>query len=143
MKIFLNLLIIAAGAAIGLVVGLALKGKARANHAVEARDNANATSGFSTNQQLKSSFIAVNRSGGRTDDSPLATKLERDLSMSSGVTRWLYWLEALEKARPSDCPRLAELAKGNSPLLRLVASRWVEMDPQHMFDTILARQGGG
>src|SRR4051812_7419626 len=29
------------------------------------------------------------------DDSPLTTQLEHDLSMSSGVTRWLYWLEAI------------------------------------------------
>ena len=34
--------------------------------------------------------------------------------MSSGVTRWLYWLEAMEKASASDFPRLFRLAEGNA-----------------------------
>jgi len=79
----------------------------------------------------------------RNDDSPLATKLERDLSMSSGVTRWLYWLEALEKAAPADFPRLARLAQSNSIAMRFVAARWVEVDPRHMFDTLVAASNSG
>jgi hypothetical protein len=144
MKIFLNLLIVAVGATIGFAVGLALKGKSPwVSNTATVRHMNEAGSGFSTNPQFKSSFTAANRGVIRKDDSPLATKLAEDLSMSSGVTRWLYWLEALEKATPGDCARLAEMAKGNSPLLRLVASRWVEMDPQHMLNTLLTRQGGG
>jgi hypothetical protein len=58
--------------------------------------------------------------------------------MSSGVTRWLYWLDALEKATPQDFPRLARLAQGDSTALRFVAARWVEVDPKHMLETIAA-----
>jgi hypothetical protein len=73
-----------------------------------------------------------------TDDSPLATKLEHDLSMSSGVTRWLYWLEAIEKAVPSDFPRLARLTKGDPTALRFLATRWAEIAPRHLFETLVA-----
>ena len=76
------------------------------------------------------------------DDSPLATRLEKDLALSSGVTRWLYWLEALEKAAPSDFPRLDRLARGNPAVLRLVAERWAEFAPRHLFDTLVAASKG-
>src|SRR5262249_23134542 len=36
------------------------------------------------------------------DDSPLATELQRRLSSATGVTNWLCWMDALEKAQPSD-----------------------------------------
>jgi hypothetical protein len=72
----------------------------------------------------------------------LATKLERDLAISSGVTRWLYWLEAIEKAQAADFPRLARLAQGDPAVLRLVASRWAELYPRHFFDTLVAASRG-
>ena len=144
MKIFINLLIIAVGAGVGFAVGLALRAKPLIMAgATVVRTASNSTIAATSVPPIKSSFLAAKRGAARTDDSPLATQLARDLSMSSGVTRWLYWLEALEKATAADCPRLAQLAQGNSPLLKLVAARWVEMDPQHMFDTLIARQGGG
>jgi hypothetical protein len=58
--------------------------------------------------------------------------------MSSGVTRWLYWLEAIEKAQAPDFPRLARLAHDNPAALRLVAKRWAELYPRHFFDTLAA-----
>src|SRR5688500_2264688 len=39
--------------------------------------------------------------------SPLAGKLALDLSMSKGVTNWLYWMEAIEQAGTNDLPHLA------------------------------------
>ena len=80
---------------------------------------------------------------GAVDDSPLATQLEHDLSMSSGVTRWLYWLEAIEKATVNDMPRLARIAGPDTAALRLVASRWIDLDPRHLFDTLGAAQKNG
>ncbi len=71
------------------------------------------------------------------DDSRLATRLERDLSASTGVTRWLYWLEAIEKAGPGDFLRLARLAQDNPTALRFVAARWAELYPTHLFDTLV------
>jgi hypothetical protein len=124
MKIFINSLIIAVGAALGLAVGFALKKPAQSlDAAIVIRDTDNPGAASSGVHRARSVFTARNRPVVRTDDSPLATKLERDLSMASAVTRWLYWLEALEKASPADCPRLAQLAKGNSTLVRLVGAR--------------------
>lgn len=71
-------------------------------------------------------------------DSSLPALLARELVVSSRVARWLHWLEAVEQATPADLPRLAELAKGDATATRLVASRWVQLDLQHMFDTLAA-----
>ena len=143
MKIFINSLLILAGAIIGLAVGFALKKPARTlNTTMEVRNADNADAGSSGVRRARSPFNATYRKVVRTDDSPLATKLEHDLSMSSGVTRWLYWLEALERATPADCPRLAQLAQGNPTLVRLVGERWAKMNPQHMFDTLVSRRDG-
>lgn len=73
--------------------------------------------------------------------SPLATQLALDLSLSSRVTRWLYWLEAVEKASLSDLPGLAVLARGDTTATRLVASRWVQMDLGHLYNTLAAAPG--
>lgn len=137
MKILLNSLLVIAAAALGLTLGVAWR---KTSGPIAARaESASATSASPTGAPAKPSrasnqltFVRLN------DDSPLATKLERDLSMSSGVTRWLYWMEALEKAAPADFPRLARLAQGNSTALRFVAARWVEVNPRHLFDTLVA-----
>ena len=122
------LIIVAAG--IGLGVGFMLRSRPVATVA--------GTAAVSATQQTR--WLNPNRPVHiqANDDSPVATRLERDLSMSTGVTRWLYWLEALEKASPADFPRLARLAQGNSTALRFVAARWVEVAPQHLFDTLVA-----
>jgi hypothetical protein len=78
--------------------------------------------------------------GGRTL-TPLAAHLEQQLAVSSGVSRWLEWMAALEKAKPGDFPDLARLAKGNSVALRMVAARWIELDRRHLFNTLLAESG--
>jgi len=77
------------------------------------------------------------------DDSPLATKLERDLAKATGVTRWLLWLEAVEKAQPADFPRLARLAQNDSAALQFVAARWAQIAPRHFFDALVAATKGG
>src|ERR1051325_5809966 len=76
-----------------------------------------------------------------SDDSPLATQLEHSLSMSSGVRRWLYWLEAIEKATVNDFPRLAMLARNDPAALRFLGARWVEIAPRHLFDTLVKASG--
>src|SRR5688572_5407355 len=122
------LIIVAAG--IGLGVGFMLRSRPVATVA--------GTAAVSATQQTR--WLNPNRPVHiqANDDSPVTTRLERDLSMSSGVTRWLYWLEALEKAAPADFPRLVRLAQGNGTILRFVAARWAETAPRHMFDTLVA-----
>lgn len=137
MKILVNLLIILAGAGLGLTLGFAWrKPAAPLDKTVEIRS---APAGSTTVVQRANSSFITRRTMVRAGDPPLVTKLARDLSMSSSVTRWLYWLEALERATPGDCPRLVQLAQGNSTLVRLVGARWAEMDPQHMFDTLVSK----
>jgi hypothetical protein len=143
MKIFIHSLLILAAAIIGLVAGFALKKPARTmDSAIGVRKSDRAGTASSEVRRARSPFNAKYRISVRADDSPLATKLERDLSMSSSVTRWLYWLEALERATAADYPRLAQLAQGNPSLVRLVGTRWAEMNPQHMFEALLSRRGG-
>src|SRR5687767_2160126 len=60
---------------------------------------------------------------------PLAAELKQQLSMSSGVTRWLEWMTALEKATLADFPHLARMAKSDPTALRMVAARWIELNP--------------
>src|SRR5688572_23152487 len=128
MKILVNSLAILIAAAVGLGVGFLLRGKPK--HQQVASVN-------SEPQTISKSLSALRREAvPRIDDSPLATKLARDLSMSSGVTRWLYWLEALDKAQPADFPRLVRLAQTNDTALRFVTARWVEIAPRHLFDTL-------
>lgn len=132
MKIIFHSLVILIAAAIGLALGFAFRSKPPSAQSESPSES-------SLVRQSRSAFASKKRFVVRAnDDSPLATQLERDLSMSSGVTRWLYWLEALEKAAPADFPRLARLAQGNATALRFVAARWAEMAPRHMFDTLLA-----
>jgi hypothetical protein len=130
MKILINSFAILVAAAIGLGVGFLLRGKPKHNELIVAE---------SEGHPIAKRLGALRRQPApRIDDSPLATKLARDLSMSSGVTRWLYWLEALDKAQPADFPRLVRLAQTNDTALRFVTARWVEVAPRHMFDTIVA-----
>src|SRR5262245_43985704 len=128
MKILINSLLIVIAAAIGLGVGFLLRGKPKDQELIVAE---------SESQTIPQRLSALRRQAApRIDDSPLATKLARDLSLSSGVTRWLYWLEALDKAQPADFPRLVRLAQTNDTALRFVTARWIEIAPRHMFDTI-------
>lgn len=133
MKAIDGILIVVTGAAIGLGVGFALRSKPQS-----PSSSSSWTSSISPTTDARAKPFTSRTAASAADDSPLATQLQRDLSLSSGVTRWLYWLEALEKAGPADFPRLVRLAQGNSTALRFVAARWVEVDPRHMFETIAA-----
>ena len=136
MKIVFNLLLITVAAALGLAVGYLFRGKLKRPSASPAPISiASTQSAQRAGKSMRQLTTSTN------DTSPLATQLERDLSMTSGVTRWLYWLDALEKATPQDFPRLVRMAQGNPTAMRFVAARWVEVDPRHMFDTIVAASG--
>jgi hypothetical protein len=144
MKIVLNSLIFAAAIGAGLAVGFAWRARQVAD---VARTSAAHSALSSAATPREKSFRGFNQRLGirLNDDSLLATQLERDLSRSNGVTRWLYWMEALEKAAPTDFPRLARLAQNNPTALKFVAARWVEVAPRHFFDTTAAaiRSGHG
>jgi len=129
MKILIHSLLIAVAATLGLGVGFLLRGKPKHQELIV---------GSPESKTIAKRLGALRRQAApRIDDSPLTTKLARDLSMSSGVTRWLYWLEALDKAQPADFPRLVRLAQTNDTALRFVTARWVEIAPRHLFDTLV------
>lgn len=133
MKIIFHTLVILVSAAVGLAIGSAWKsrtGSVNPNH-LAAVSNINVDSNQSKNVKKK---ITVPPG----DDSPLATQLQLDLSNSAGVAQWLHWMTALEKAQPVDFPRLAKLANGNPAAWRLIVTRWIEIAPRHLFDTLVA-----
>jgi hypothetical protein len=139
MKILLNSVVIVVGAVIGLVVGFALRGK-QPPAAAESSTTVSATSSVGTK---RSGVFSKGTSAPVSDDSPLTTKLEQDLSMSSGVTRWLHWVDALEKATPADFPRLFRVAQGNPVAQRFIAARWTEVAPRHLFDLLVGASKSG
>lgn len=126
-----NLVIIAAVA--GLSTGFVLR---RVQHppAVDRAQDAAAAAGGKP---------PAARASGKQDRpalSPLAAGLEQQLAISSGVSRWLAWMDALERAKLSDFPHLARLAKGNTVVLRTIAARWIELSPVHLFDSMIAAE---
>ena len=136
LKTLPGVLVVVAAAGLGLTVGSALQrtcggGRPAAKAAIPAHGAASAVE----------AGVELHEGGGRVDDSVRATRLE-DLSMCAGVTRWLHWLDDLEKAAPADFPRLARLATGNPAAMRLLAERWVQTAPRQMFDAIVAASRG-
>jgi hypothetical protein len=139
MRIFKHVILFAVAIAAGLALGAMFRRNAQP---VASANSTNITSVSAATNTAPTKPKKFHRYV-KVDDSPLASALERDLSMSEGVTRWLYWLEAIEKAQLSDFPRLAQLAEGNSIARDLLAARWIDLSPRHMFDTIAAHYGSG
>jgi hypothetical protein len=128
LKTLPGVLVIVAAAGLGLALGSAL----RARHLPKSTSTPPGSAAKSAGGLRQAAVL------GRPDDSPLATQLERDLSMATAVTRWLYWLDAVERAMPADFPRLVRLARGNYTATRLVAERWAQVAPRQMFGALLA-----
>ena len=135
MKLVVNSVVILAAAALGLTAGLALRAKRIAGAPKPGVGESVALAAPQRNSLRGSVESPKFR---RKDDSPLATQLERDLAKCTGVTRWLHWLEAIEKAAPADFPRLARLAQNNPAALQFVAARWAEIAPRHLYDSLVA-----
>src|SRR4051794_22204893 len=113
MKIVFHSLTVVVAAGLGLLTGNAIRSKSE--HSIIASMPEHLV-GAKTH--LKSNSISRRGDSNAGFDSPLATRLAHDLSLSAGVTRWLYWLEAIEKAQPSDFPSLLRLAKENPAALK-------------------------
>lgn len=137
MKLVPKIIVLSAACVLGLAVGFALRAR------TTERLNAGASGTSGTKSSKGHSAGDSNRASVASDDSPLATQLERSLKISSGVTRWLLWVETLEKAGPADFPRLARLARGNPTAIRFLALRWLDLAPRHFFDTLLTEVRSG
>lgn len=122
------------GAAAGLCLGRYLHKHTNIKTAaiISSTNQTNALAALKTKGRLSATRIDA-----------VAAKLETDLSMSADVTRWLYWFEALETAKPADLPRLVHLAGKNLNLIRLLASRFAELYPRETFDLLIANSRNG
>lgn len=134
MRFALHLLLFVAAAGLGLVTGIRWSKARLAEHRLPPSAHTNALGETATGPSggTKSRW---NLPGPAS--SPLAVQLGQDLSQSSGVLRWLHWLDALERASLTDFPHLARLAEGDPTAQQLLASRWVELDPRHLFDHLV------
>ncbi len=64
---------------------------------------------------------------------PAAPELAETLRTATGAQRWLTMLAAADKATAEDMPGLVRVAGEDSAMIRMLAARWAELDPQHMF----------
>jgi hypothetical protein len=138
MKVLFKILVLTLAAGVGLAVGFALRRNQSFPNTEAEAGNATVESAEGLKHEPKSRGKSA-----PLDDSPLATQLERDLSMSQGVTRWLLWFDAIERATLADFPRLIRIAKNTPAAMRLLTDRWIEIGPQHLFDTLVAVAKGG
>ena len=132
MKLVSRALLMLAAASVGLAAGFTWKARRSTAEILRLAPAADSEKVASAKATAAAKQLRPPR-----DDSPLATRLEKDLSMSSGIIKWLCWMSALEKAQPTDFPRLARLAHGNPVLWRFVVNRWIQIAPRHLFDTIV------
>ena len=65
---------------------------------------------------------------------PLAAALKTE----TGAKRWLLLVAAAEKASANDMPGIIRAAGGDDAATRMLAARWAELDPKHMFATLYA-----
>jgi hypothetical protein len=137
MKPLVGIAVVSAAAAIGLALGVALRQPFKTERLNEGEYAPKSL------RESKHAARVLTRSGRKEDGSALMTQLESDLAASSGVTRWLFWFEAMEKAPLSDFPRLAQLAAGDRTALRLLALRWMELDAQGLFNALVEAERNG
>lgn len=137
MKAVKNLFILLLIAAAGLFAGHTIR-LWRAQQQRPAAPLEKSSEKFPTQQNSPGKKLAPAK-----NKTALAAKLEEDLSMSSGVTRWLHWLEALEKSTPRDFGSLWLLAQKNPELKKLLATRWSENYPREFFDFLVANTRAG
>ena len=140
MKFLVPLAAIAGGAAVGLAVGVALRGLSTRAH---SRESAAVSLSKAAPPEARNDGKARRVKPVPMDGSPLTTRLAHNLTTATGVTKWLCWWDAIEKAQPEDFPGLARLANGNAVAMRMVAQRWVETAQRHFFQTLVAASKAG
>jgi hypothetical protein len=129
MKIVVRAFLVFVSASLGLAFGIIW------NAGLSSRSKTTLISTSETGQRNQTK-VAPKAARQRPDDSALATRLEHDLSVSSGVRKWLCWMAALEKAQPADFPRLAKLAHGNPTIWHAVVNHWIQIAPRNLFDRL-------
>src|SRR2546430_2544896 len=116
MKNFRRILVLGLAASLGVAAGFGIRNRHKRSEPNEPAKSQTALPDAPKGKRTTGSNLA--------DESPLTTKLEHDLSISTGVKKWLLWLEAVEKAGPADFPRLAKLAQGKPTAMQFLGARW-------------------
>ncbi len=70
-------------------------------------------------------------------------ELRTTLASRNGAMRWLTLLGAAEKATAAEMPGILRAAEGLPGAVKMLATRWAELDPQHMLATLRAADGRG
>ena len=68
----------------------------------------------------------------------VSSALEESIRNGTGSSRWLQLLATVESARAEDMPGLIRVAANDSAMIRMLAARWAELDPDHMFRSLYA-----
>lgn len=87
----------------------------------------------------KTGAAAASTAARRSQAQSAAEEFAAQFHLTKGAERWLLLITAAEKARAADMPRLLDLADGNEAIVRMLSTRWAELSPRHMFDSLLAR----
>lgn len=132
MKPLPTVLLCLSGAIAGTGIGWLLRGGPvpRNPNAISGSAVSGAASPAGTGKTTPAARASTNHS----DKDGLAAELARQ----TGALRWLYLLGAAEKATAADMQQLLRAADGMPGALRMLAVRWAELDPQHMFRTLCA-----
>ena len=85
-----------------------------------------------------SSVVSANTGHPKSAAAAAAAELANSFAVSKGAERWLLLIAQAEKAKASDMPGLLRLAAGNERMVRMLGTRWAELDPRHMFDSLIS-----
>ncbi len=129
-------LLIVLSAIAGLLAGFALRAL-RQQHGATA-----ANSSIANSSSAQAGTHANTGYPNHREANALATKLKSELAVSDGVTRWLLWITAVEKATPKDFPHLARMAKDIPGAVAILGARWLEADPQGLFEACMSGDAG-
>jgi hypothetical protein len=69
---------------------------------------------------------------------PIDAQLAKAVQTETGPRRWLRLLAASEEATARDMPGLIRAAGKDGTAVRMLAGRWAELDPKHMFRSLHA-----
>lgn len=94
-------------------------------------------------QQTEKTPSTAPRAGKVPNATPntLAASLEKELANSAGVTKWLLWISAIDRAALDDLPHLARLAANTPTALRMLTAHWIGKDRQHLVTTLMNHHG--
>jgi hypothetical protein len=81
---------------------------------------------------------ASGRAGSGTNVQQPESELTRIVRTETGAKRWLVVLAQAERADAAKMPALIRSVGSDTAMIRMLAARWAELDPAHMFASLYA-----